>query len=119
MELAAGAEAGVHQAQIRQLRQGGFVEGGALALIVRLVGAAPAGARVPVQAQPAEVGLQLLGVAAGAAGNVQVFDAEDDLSALLAGAEPGDETAEQVSQMDAPAGRGRKTAGGHGRASFP
>ena len=68
-------------------------------------------ALVPEQAQPCKVLFQKVGISAGTALRVQVLDAEDDLSALMLGAQPRQQTAREISQMQPPAGAGREPPG--------
>ena len=113
MELRPGAEAGIDQPLRLQPIQGGLIERRPLALEIGFVWPRDFRSLVPVQSQPAEIPDHLLRITHGTAGGVQVLDPQDDGSALLPGAEPGQEAAENVPQMNAPAGGGGETANGH------
>ena len=67
-----------------------------------------AAALVPVKAQPPKVFFQLVGIFAGAALGVKVLDAEDDAPALMLGAQPRQQTAREIAQMQPTAGAGGK-----------
>ena len=108
VQLGTGAEARVHQPLRFQLFVLCRVDVRALALVVRPVGAASAAALVPVQAKPVQVLLQQVGVDARTAFRIQVLNAQDDAPALALGAEPGQQAAGQIAQMQPPAGAGRK-----------
>ena len=70
------------------------------ALLIGAVEPAHAGALVPGESQPLEVSLHLLRVPSGTAGGIQILDAQHHPSPLLPGAEPGQEAAEDISQME-------------------
>ena len=108
MELGAGAKAGVNEALCSQLFVAGGVDIRALALVIGAVGAAVAAALVPVKAQPRKIFFQQVGVLAGAALGVKVLDAEDDAPALMLGAQPRQQTAREIAQMQPPTGAGGK-----------
>ena len=112
VELRPGAEAGIDQPLGLQALQGRLIQPGPAALLIGAAGAAHARSLVPVQAQPVDVPAHLLPVAGGTAGCVQVLDPQDHPAALLPGAEPGQQAAQDISQMDAAAGRGRESAHG-------
>ena len=108
MELCAGAEAGVDQPlRFEHLIRAG-VDLCAFALVIGAVGAAPAPALVPDEAQPGQVFFQQVCVFPGAALRVQILDAEDDAPARMSGAQPGQQAARKVAQMQPPAGAGGK-----------
>ena len=108
MELGAGTKAWIHQPLRGQLGIGFLIDESALALVIGAVGPAVAAALIPDKAQPAQVFFQLVGVLAGAALRIQIFNAEDDLPALVLGAQPGQQAASQVAQVEPPAGAGGK-----------
>ena len=111
MELGTGTEAGVHKALRFQLFVAPGVNVGALALVIGAVGAAAAAALVPDKAQPAQVLFQCVGIFAGAALGIQILNAQNDAPALTSGAEPGQQAAGQIAQMQPPAGAGGKAPG--------
>ena len=111
MELGAGAEARVHQPLRGQLRVGLLIDGGALALVIGAVGPAVAAALVPDKAQPFQILFQCVGIFAGAALGIQILNAQNDAPALTSGAEPGQQAAGQIAQMEPPAGAGGKAPG--------
>ena len=106
MELRPGAETGIHQPQIRQPLQGGLIQRRPPALVIGSVRPAGAGTLIPIKAQPAEVCLHLIGIPPGTAGSVQILHSQDHPAAPLPGAEPRQQTAEDVAQVNPPAGRG-------------
>ena len=111
MELGTGAETGVNKALCFQFVIALGVDGGALALVIGAVGAAAAAALVPDKAQPAQVLFQCVGIFAGAALGIQILNAQNDAPALTSGAEPGQQAAGQIAQMQPPAGAGGKAPG--------
>ena len=111
MELGTGAETGVNKALCFQFVIALGVDGGALALVIGAVGAAAAAALVPDKAQPAQVLFQCVGIFARAALGIQILNAQNDAPALTSGAEPGQQAAGQIAQMQPPAGAGGKAPG--------
>ena len=129
VQLGAGAKAGVYQPHLFQFAVALGIDVPALALVIGRVCAAGAAALVPRKPQPRKVLLQQVGVDAGAALGVQILDAQHDAPALTFCAEPCQQAARQIAQMQPSAGAGRKApgdraAGGyrdlvlHGCASF-
>ena len=111
MELGTGTEAGVHKALCFQFVIALGVNVGALALVIGAVGAAAAAALVPDKAQPFQIFFQRIGVFPGAALGIQILNAQNDASALTSGAEPGQQAAGQIAQMEPTAGAGGKAPG--------
>src|SRR5262249_33234647 len=89
------------------------VDFAALALAIGTVGSADLGALVPGEAQPAERaqddGFRLR----GAAGNVGIFDAEDELTSVLAGKTVIKERGGRGADVGAAGGRGRDAGADH------
>ena len=111
VQLGAGAEARVHQPLLLQLAVALGIDVPAFALVIGRVCAAGAAALVPRKPQPRKVLLQQVGVDAGAALGVQVLDAQHDAPALTFCAEPRQQAAGQIAQMQPSAGAGRKAPG--------
>ena len=111
MELGTGAETGVNKALCFQFVIALGVDGGALALVIGAVGAAVAAALVPDKAQPFQIFFQRIGVFPGAALGIQILNAQNDAPALTSGAEPGQQAAGQIAQMQPPAGARGKAPG--------
>ena len=111
MELGTGAETGVHKALRFQFVIALGVNVGALALVIGAVGAAAAAALVPDKAQPFQILFQRVGIFPGAALGIQILNAQNDAPALTSGAEPGQQAAGQIAQMQPPAGAGGKAPG--------
>ena len=129
VQLGAGAKAGVHQSPLLQFAVALGIDLPALALVIGRVCAAGAAALVPCKPQPCKILFQQVGVDAGAALGIQILDAQHDAPALTFCAEPCQQAARQIAQMQPSAGAGRKApgdraAGGyrdlvlHGCASF-
>ena len=93
--------------------KGPAVQRRALALVIGGVGAAPAAALVGRKPQPGQVGFQQVGKGAGAAGGVQVLDAQHHPAAPAFGRQPGQQAAAQVAQVHPPAGAGGIAAHRH------
>ena len=108
VQLGPGAKAGVDKALLLQLGIGLLIDGRALALVIGNVGPAGGAALVPHKAQPFQVFFQQVRKLAGTALRVEIFNAEDDPAPLAFGAEPGQQAASQVAQMEPPAGAGGK-----------
>jgi hypothetical protein len=85
-----------------------------LRLPVRLVRAADLRTLVPVEAQPAHRGEQLLVRLLGVAGRVGVLDPEDQLAAVVAGEGPVEEGRADQADVGVP-GRGGTEADPYGR----
>src|SRR5579863_1140861 len=81
----------------------------ALALHIRFERAADVGAFVPAQAEPAQVFDCGFGVLGTAAVRVEVFHAQDESAACLAGAFGRGEEGKRMAYMQIACGRGRKT----------
>ena len=111
MELCAGTEAGVYKPHILQLFIALGIDISALALVIGAVGAAQAAPLVPIQPQEPQVLFQQVCIDAGAAGSIQILDAQQDASPLAFGAEPGQQAAGQIAQVQPSAGAGGKAPG--------
>ena len=118
VQLGAGAKARVHQTPVLQLSEAGSVDLRALALVIGAVRPAGAAALVPDKAQPVEVLLQQVGVDSRAALGVQILNAQHDASTPASGAEPRQQAAGQIAQMQPTAGAGGKAAGWRYRLCF-
>ncbi len=94
-----GAVAAVDEALLQQLAGGALVVLQTLRLEVGAVGAADLGAFVPVEAEPAEPFEDGIEGAGHEAGLVGVFDAQDELSALMTGEEPVEEGGADVADV--------------------
>ncbi len=115
VKLRPGAEAGVYQPHPLQFLQCRLVNRRPLTLVIGAGASLFSGADVPVQAQPPEVRFHLRRVPPGTPGGVQVLHPQQDPPALLPGGEPHQQGAQKVSQVEPPAGGGRKAACGfHG-----
>ena len=108
MELGAGAETGIDQPLRLQLGVLFLIDAAAFALVIGRVRPAGAAALLPDKAEPAQILFQLVGILAGAAFGIQILDPEDDLPSLLLRAQPCQQAAGKVAEMEPPAGAGRK-----------
>ena len=88
MELGARAKAGIGEADVLQLAQGGLVQVQAIVLVI--------GAFVPLEPQPSEVVDELGGEFRPFAAVIQVLDAQHDATALAVGRKPCAQAAEHV-----------------------
>ena len=111
MELRPGTEAGVDQPLGLQSPQSSLIQRRPPALLIGAAGAADDRSLVPVQSQPPDVPAHLLPIAPRASRDIQILDPQDHSPALLPGAEPSQQAAQNIPQMDAPAWRRRKPSG--------
>ena len=111
MELRPGTEAGVDQPLGLQSPQSSLIQRRPPALLIGAAGAADDRSLVPVQSQPLDVPAHLLPIAPRASRDIQILDPQDHSPALLPGAEPSQQAAQNIPQMDAPAWRRRKPSG--------
>ena len=107
VKLAAAAKAGVDQPAAGKLLKILRIDGTALALVDRRLGA------VGGKAQPRQIIYDGVRVAARAALGVQILYAQQNLPALAFGAQPGEQAAHQVAQVHPPAGAGCVASGRH------
>ena len=111
MQLGPAAKAGIHKALLFQcfkIRKIDFVP---LVLIVGAVRPAFRAALVPHKAQPGKIRFQLIRIHPGAAGFVQILNAQHHPAIRLPGAQPGQQAAHQIPQMHPPGGAGGKPPG--------
>ena len=106
MQLRPGAEARIDEPELRQAVHVPLVDFRPLALIKRGL--------VPVKPQKAQILDALIGQAPGAAGNVQILDAQEEPAALAARGKIRQQTAQEIAQMKPAAGRGREAPGDRG-----
>ena len=111
MELRPGTEAGVDQPLGLQSPQSSLIQRRPPALLIGAAGAADDRSLVPVQSQPLDVPAHLLPIAPRTSRDIQILDPQDHSPALLPGAEPSQQAAQNIPQMDAPAWRRRKPSG--------
>ena len=107
VKLAAAAKAGVDQPAAGKLLKILRIDGTALALVDRRLGA------VGGKAQPRQIIYDGVRIAARAALGVQILYAQQNLPALAFGAQPGEQAAHQVAQVHPPAGAGCVASGRH------
>ena len=110
MELGTRAEAGVHETLRLERCDGIAVQVEAVMLIE--------GPLVPIEAEPLEVGHDLLGALGVGAARIEVLDAQDHAPACRADGQPGDKSREDIAQVHAARRRGREASDDRSAAVF-
>ena len=109
MELRTGAETGINQPLRLEFLIARLINFAALALVIGHMRPTMTATFIPEQPQPAEVFFQQVGVFTGTPFGIKVFNAKDNLSALMLRAQPCKQAARKISEVEPSAGTGRKS----------